>query len=205
MCKSLRHKHRRAPVESRPNHWYEWAAQGQATLGQAAEALHGAPRRPTVRGDQAPAHHFDAVALTSRRSPDRLRPGVITSTRSPRRDQAELSKRIPFSNFAIRVPNARPDLRITQSNTSVYSISRCPPKGSAPQSGRGTEPPDRGSRRDRGEEASERAQIYRRRSLANAPSFIAGARRGQIGTTATRHRARPLCYLRLTEGATTIS
>ena len=91
-----------------------------------------------------------------------------------------------------------------QYNTSVYSISRCPPKGSAPQSGRGTEPPDRGSRRDRGEEASERAQIYRRRSLANAPSFIAGARRGQIGTTATRHRARPLCYLRLTEGATTI-
>ena len=78
----------------------------------------------SVRGDQAPVHRFDAVALASRRSPDRLRPGVIASTRSPRRDQAELSKRIPFSNFAIRVPTARPDLRITPPNTNELKIAK---------------------------------------------------------------------------------
>ena len=86
-------------------------------MGRPGPGHVGAGRRGATRRSwatcEAPAHHFDAVALTSRRSPDRLRPGVITSTRSPRRDQAELSKRIPFSNFAIRVPTARPDLRIT--------------------------------------------------------------------------------------------
>ena len=45
MCtlRAARQAPRRAPVQPRPNHRDEWAAQGQATLGQAAEALHGAP------------------------------------------------------------------------------------------------------------------------------------------------------------------